>query len=71
MRRGYLAEREELGSNPLRICNINLAPPAETEIQLTAPTARQAGLGRAAKSPSDAEWLARQILEAVPWRIDP
>ena len=24
-----------MGSNPLRICNINLAPPAETEIQLT------------------------------------
>ena len=31
-----VAEREELGSNHLRICNFNLAPPAETEIQLTA-----------------------------------
>ena len=37
MRSEELAEREGLGSNPLRICNINLAPPAETEIQLTAP----------------------------------
>ena len=35
-----LAEGEELGSNPLRICNINLAPPAGTGIQLTAKVCR-------------------------------